>query len=101
MSSIHAIPSQGAAALVFATLTLAGAAAVRLTPGAPAAVNATLSEWKVELSQPTITAGIVTFTVTNSGSVPHAFEVEGQGIEKETEVIQPGSTATLKLGAVR
>lgn len=97
MSSIHAIPSQGAAALVFATLTLAGAAAARLTPGDPAAVNATLSEWKVELSQPTITAGSVTFTVTNSGSVPHAFEVEGQGIEKETEVIQPGSTATLKL----
>jgi len=97
MSAIHAIPSQSAAALVFATLTLAGAAAARLTPGDPAAVNAKLSEWKVELSQPTITAGIVTFTVTNAGSVPHAFEVEGQGIEKETEVIQPGSTATLKL----
>ena len=58
---------------------------------------AKLSEWKVELSQPTITAGAVTFTVTNTGSVPHAFEVEGQGIEQETEVIQPGSSATLKL----
>src|SRR5829696_5976482 len=59
----------------------------------PAAVSAKLSEWKVELSQPSITAGVVTFTVTNAGSVPHAFEVEGQGIEKETEVIQPGASA--------
>src|SRR2546429_3927426 len=30
-------------------------------------------------------------------SIPHAFEVEGQGIERETELIQPGSTATLTL----
>jgi len=28
---------------------------------------------------------------------PHAFEVEGQGIEQETTVIQPGSSATLTL----
>lgn len=97
MSSMLAIPSQSAAALLFAGLTLTGAAALRLTPGDPAAVTAKLSEWKVELSQPTITAGTVTFTVTNTGTVPHAFEVEGQGIEKETEVIQPGSSATLKL----
>jgi hypothetical protein len=60
-------------------------------------VNAKLSEWKVELSQPSITAGAVTFTVMNAGTVPHAFEVEGQGIEQETDVIQPGSSTTLKL----
>jgi uncharacterized protein (DUF2141 family) len=56
-----------------------------------------LSEWKVELSQGTITSGSVTFTVTNAGSIPHAFEVEGEGVERETAVIQPGSTATLTL----
>jgi len=60
-------------------------------------VSATLSEWKVELSQGTITAGSVTFTVTNAGSIPHAFEIEGQGIERETAVIQPDSNATLTL----
>lgn len=96
MSSMHAIPSSSAAGLQFAALTLAATPA-HPTPGDPAAMSAKLSEWKVELSQPTITAGIVIFTVTNTGSVPHAFEVEGQGIEEETKVIQPGSSATLKL----
>lgn len=63
----------------------------------PLLITASLSEWKVELSQTTVEAGVVTFAVTNAGSVPHAFEVEGQGIEKETDVIQPGSRATLTL----
>src|SRR5213083_3086241 len=66
-------------------------------PENPAAVSATLTEWKVELSAGTIAAGTVTFTVTNGGSIPHALEVEGQGIEQETSVIQPGATATLTL----
>jgi plastocyanin len=64
---------------------------------APAAVNVKLSEWKVELSDVTIAPGTVTFTVTNAGSIPHALEVEGQGIEQETGVIQPGASATLTL----
>src|SRR5205823_10929013 len=51
----------------------------------------------VELSTRTIAAGTVTFSVANVGSIPHAFEVEGQGIEQETAVIQPGSSATLTL----
>ena len=66
-------------------------------PENTAAVSATLTEWKVELSAGTIAAGTVTFTVTNGGSIPHALEVEGQGIEQETGVIQPGATATLTL----
>jgi hypothetical protein len=56
-----------------------------------------LTEWTVELSQGTITAGTVTFTVTNAGSIPHGFEVEGKGVEKEIELIQPGASATLTL----
>ena len=73
---------------------LLSALAFSKTP-APAAVSAKLTEWKVELSEATVAAGAVTFTVTNAGSIPHAFEVEGQGIEKETGVIQPGASATL------
>jgi len=96
------MPSRNVAGLLFAALTFAGTPAHRTpaasgVPGALAAVSAKLSEWKVELSQGTITAGIVTFTVTNAGSIPHAFEVEGQGIERETDVLQPGSSATLTL----
>jgi plastocyanin len=96
MNSTHAMPSRSVAGLLFAALTFAATPA-HPTPGTPAAVSAKLSEWKVELSQGTITSGSVTFTVTNAGSIPHAFEVEGQGIERETAVIQPGSSATLTL----
>jgi len=63
----------------------------------PVTVTATLSEWKVELSERRIAPGVVTLTVTNAGSIPHGLEVEGEGIEQETEVIQPGAHATLTL----
>lgn len=96
MSHMHAVPSRNAAGLLLAALTLA-ATPVHHTPGDPAAVSAKLSEWKVALSQRTITAGTVTFRIANTGSIPHAFEVEGQGIERATEVIEPGSSATLKI----
>jgi len=96
MNPMHAIPLQAAAGLMFAGLTLAAVPALR-TRDDPASVIAKLSEWKVELSQSTVTTGTVTFTVANTGTVPHAFEVEGQGIEQETKVIQPGSSATLTL----
>jgi len=71
--------------------------APRPHPDAPSQVNVRLSEWKVELSQQTIATGAVRFAVTNAGSIPHGFEVEGQGIEKEIETIQPGATDTLTL----
>src|SRR3989440_10293216 len=64
---------------------------------AAAQVSVKLSEWNVGLSQASIAAGPVTFVVTNAGSIPHGFEVEGQGIEKEIETIQPGASDTLTL----
>jgi len=96
MSPMHAISSRNVARLLLAGLAFGGTPAHR-TPGDPAAVSAKLSEWKVELSQGSVTAGRVTFTVMNAGTIPHAFEVEGQGIERETAVIQPGASATLTL----
>jgi uncharacterized cupredoxin-like copper-binding protein len=39
--------------------------------------------------------GTVTFRVTNNGSIPHALEVDGQGIEEETETIEPGASSEL------
>jgi len=96
MSYVHAIPVRNAAGLLLAAVALAGAPAHR-APGDPAAVSAKLSEWKVELSERSVAAGSVTFTVENVGSIPHALEVEGQGSEQKTAVIQPGSSATLTL----
>jgi cupredoxin-like protein len=74
-----------------------GAAWQHQASSEPVPVTAKLSEWKVELSEATIAAGAVTFTVTNAGSIPHGFEVEGHGIEQQTALIQPGSSATLTL----
>ena len=39
--------------------------------------------------------GKVTFEVTNAGQTDHALEVEGNGVEEETETISPGSSAKL------
>src|SRR5437667_1020157 len=100
MSYLHAVPVRNAAGLLLAAVALVGAGApapAHRAPGDPVAVSAKLSEWKVELSEHTITAGTVTFTVANGGSIPHGFEVEGQGIEQETALIQPGSSANLTL----
>ena len=96
MTLAHAVSSRNITGALLAAVVLATVAA-RRAPGGPTAVTAKLSEWKVELSEATIAAGSVSFTVTNAGSIPHAFEVEGQGIERETELIQPGSTGTLTL----
>jgi plastocyanin len=60
-------------------------------------IKAELSEWKIQLSQATVAQGAVSFTVSNTGSIPHALEVEGQGLEQQTPLIQPGSRATLTL----
>jgi uncharacterized cupredoxin-like copper-binding protein len=40
-------------------------------------------------------AGTYAFKVVNEGSVGHALEIEGEGIEEETEVLDAGEEATL------
>ena len=85
---------------VWAGMVLAVAllgAAPQPHPGVASTVNVKLSEWNVVLSQASVAAGPVTFVITNAGSIPHGFEVEGQGIEKEIETIQPGASDTLTL----
>ncbi|HXY70558.1 MAG TPA: cupredoxin domain-containing protein [Gemmatimonadales bacterium] len=84
-------------------IAIAALAALTTALGAagapPAAAQATdavrLTEWKVELASRAVPAGDVTFTVTNAGTIPHGFEVEGRGIEREIELIQPGQSASL------
>lgn len=60
-------------------------------------VNVRLSEWRLEPSRLTVPTGDVEFTVTNGGTTLHAFEVEGQGLEKELEPIKIGATSTLRV----
>jgi plastocyanin len=42
----------------------------------------------IQIEQP----GTYTFTLSNDGSTQHALEIEGQGIEEETDEIAPGSS---------
>lgn len=58
-------------------------------------VGVELREWAVGLSRDTVPAGEITFEAMNAGTMAHALEVEGQGVEEETEHIAPGGTATL------
>ncbi|HEY7027629.1 MAG TPA: cupredoxin domain-containing protein [Gemmatimonadales bacterium] len=82
----------------FVTLSfhLATLAATSIAPP-PAEIQVQLSEWKVELSAASVPAGPVRFIVHNQGSIPHGFEVEGGGLEKEIELIQPGASDTLEV----
>ena len=60
-------------------------------------VTVRLSEWKVELSRAAVGPGPVSFIVKNTGTIPHQFEVEGKGIEKQTPQISPGDSAVITL----
>jgi plastocyanin len=55
---------------------------------------------KLAFDKKTLTAkaGNVTIDFTNDSSMPHAVEVEGNGVEKETKVVTKGdATLTAKL----
>src|SRR5215216_3673686 len=96
--SAISLASLAVARTALAAGLVAATPARRQTPvPAPAPVNVTLSEWAIELSKVTLSAGPVAFTVTNHGSIPHALEVEGRGLEQATALIQPGASATLTL----
>ena len=53
------------------------------------------TEFKLDPSDPTTKAGQVTFDVSNDGSTVHNLEVEGNGVEEETEDLQPGQSGKL------
>ena len=64
--------------------------------GAAESVELTATEYSFDPADVSVdAAGEVTFNVTNDGEVTHALEVEGNGIEEETESIAPGESGTL------
>jgi plastocyanin len=59
-------------------------------------VALTATEYTFDPADVTVdAAGKVTFTVTNDGQETHALEVEGNGIEEETDSIAAGDSGTL------
>jgi len=61
-------------------------------------VRVALSEWKIELSRDQVAPGTVVFRVRNKGTMPHAFEIEGAGVEREIRPIRPGADTLIALG---
>ena len=82
-------------------IAIAGLAASASPPArgarSPTVVGVRLTEWRVEISTNRVSAGPTVFAVTNGGSIPHAFEVEGRGLERSTRLLQPGHSDTLTL----
>jgi plastocyanin len=58
-------------------------------------VSVTLTEWKVGLATDTLRAGSVTFDVKNTGSMTHALQIRGEGVDKGTREIPARQSATL------
>ena len=59
-------------------------------------VALTATEFKFDPADVTVdAAGKVTFTVSNDGQQTHALEVEGNGVEEETDSIAAGESGTL------
>jgi uncharacterized cupredoxin-like copper-binding protein len=52
-------------------------------------------DFTIELSTTEFAPGTFTFVATNNGQTTHALEIEGQGLEEETEDIAPGDSASL------
>ena len=59
------------------------------------ATAVSLTEFAIDPANPEVKAGTTTFAVTNDGSAPHALEIEGNGVEEETEVLEGGGSAEL------
>lgn len=58
-------------------------------------VEVTLVDYSIHMPS-TLQAGSTTFEVTNDGTVPHSFEVEGQNQERVLDApLEPGESATL------
>ena len=88
--------------LPIAVLALAGcggdgddSAGGTTTSGAAAGTPVTMSLVDYALEPKTVqldAAGTYTFQVTNDGQTQHALEIEGNGIEEETDTLSPGDS---------
>ncbi len=68
--------------------------------GGPVRHTIQISEKEYSLEPATISVsktGTYEFMVTNNGTIAHALEIEGNGVEEKTGDIQPGAGATLRV----
>jgi plastocyanin len=64
--------------------------------GGSQTIEISLTDFALEPSQVSVEEpGTYTFRAVNDGQTVHALEVEGNGVEEETEELQPGDSAEL------
>jgi plastocyanin len=63
--------------------------------GGGSTVQVSATEFKFDPANPKVKAGKVKFEMTNDGQAPHALEIEGEGVEEETDTIDGGESTTL------
>ncbi|MGP3979782.1 cupredoxin domain-containing protein [Streptomyces sp. KR80] len=72
-----------------------GAAPPRQEDTGATTVTVDMTDFRLDLSTQSFTAGDHTFVAKNSGSHEHALEIEGPGGEQKTRNLQPGESANL------
>ena len=88
--------------LVLAALALLVLVVVWLPRPPPAEeIQLTLEEWTMGFQTMVVPSGQLKFVVTNSGTMAHGFEIEGEiageEVEWEIEPFEPGLTKTLEV----
>lgn len=59
-------------------------------------VEIEMTEFMLHLDKTTLPAGNYTFVATNNGKFPHAFQIDGPGVEDQgTGTVQPGDDGTV------
>jgi plastocyanin len=72
--------------------TSAGGGAVQQT------IQISEQEYSLDPAKVTVSkTGTYEFKVTNNGTIAHALEIEGNGVEEKLGDIQPGAAATLRV----
>lgn len=110
MVRFHRLPVLGAVVVVVAVLTGCGGGnggsaneggGTETEPATGSPIKTiTISETEYKLTPSTVTLakpGTYEFRVVNKGSVMHALEVEGSGIEEESEDIAAGKSTTFEV----
>jgi plastocyanin len=81
-------------------LTACGGSSNKADQGGAVLQTIQISEQEYSLNPGTVTVsktGTYEFRVTNNGTIAHALEIEGNGVEEKTGDIQPGAGGTLRV----
>jgi plastocyanin len=93
-----ATTTTGATTTTATTTTTAATTTTAQPPGGAAAgstVAVTATEFALGLPTTHLTPGTWTFVLTNRGTLTHALEIEGGGLDEDADPVGPGGTTSM------